>query len=123
VPGRTYELEVLLQRAGMLRGGFQLAARFADGAGAGSQAGVLAPGDARSTVIWDTVSHVSYIEHNVSGTALVNDAGRWKVRWTAPTHARGVVIFNTAANAANDDDSPLGDFIYSTALRVASTNH
>ncbi len=122
-PGRTYELEIVLRRAGMLRGGFQLAARFADGAVAGSQAGVLAPGDARSSVIWDTVSHVSYIEHNLSGTALVGEAGRWKVRWTAPTKTGGVVIFNTAANAANNDDSPLGDFIYSTALRVASTNH
>jgi len=114
---------VLDTKAGMLRGGFQLAARFADGAVAGSQAGVLAPGDARSRVIWDTVSHVSYIEHNLSGTGLVGEAGRWKVRWTAPTKTGGVVIFNTAANAANDDDSPLGDFIYSNAFRVASTNH
>lgn len=120
-PGRTYELEVVLRRAGMLRGGFQLAARFADGAAAGTQAGVLAPRDGRSTVIWDTVSHISYIEHNLGGTALVGDAGRWTVRWTAPAKAGGGVIFSTAANAANDDDSPLGDFIYTTALRVAST--
>ncbi len=119
--GRAYELEVVLRRAGMLRGGFQLATRFADGAAAGTQAGVLAPRDGRSTVIWDTVSHISYIEHNLAGTALVGDAGRWIVRWTAPAKAGGVVIFNTAANAANDDDSPLGDFIYTTTLRVAST--
>ena len=114
-PGRTYPLEVVLRRAGMLRAGFQLAARFETGA----PAGVLAPGDARSIVIWDTVSHVSYIEHNLAGTALVGDVGRWVVRWTAPAKAEGIVIFNTAANAANDDDSPLGDFIYTTALRVA----
>jgi hypothetical protein len=114
-PGRTYQLEVVLRRAGMLRAGFQLAARFEQGA----PAGVFAPGDARSVVIWDTVSHVSYIEHNLPGTALSGGAGRWVVRWTAPADARGVVVFNAAGNAANDDDSPLGDFIYTTALRVA----
>ena len=107
----------------MLRAGFQLAARFADGPAAGRPAGVLAPADGHSVVIWDTLSHVSYIEHNLIGTALVGDAGRWNVRWTAPETARGVVIFNTAGNAANDDDSPLGDFIYTTALRVAPTRH
>jgi hypothetical protein len=123
VPGRTYELEVVLRRAGMLRGGFQLAARFADGVAAGTQAGDLAPGDARSGVIADTVSRVRYIEHNLAGTALVGDAGRWWVSWTAPAKAGEVVVFNAAGNAANDDDSPLGDFIYATVLRVAPARH
>jgi len=117
--GRTYQLEVVLRRAGMLRAGFQLAARFADGAAAGSPAGVLAPGDGRSVVIWDTLSHVSYIEHTQIGTDMRGDAGRWLVSWTAPADARGVVAFHAAGNAANDDDSPLGDFIYTAALRVA----
>jgi hypothetical protein len=103
----------------MLRAGFQLAARFADG----TPAGALAPRDERSVVIWDSVSHVGYIEHNLAGTALSGDAGRWIVRWTAPGNARGVVVFNVAGNAANDDDSPLGDFIYASALRVAPAPH
>ncbi len=119
-PGQTYQLEVVLRRAGMLRAGFQLAARFADGNATGAQAGVLAPGDARSIVTWDTVTHVSYIEHNLAGTALSGDAGHWIIRWTAPATATGPVSFHVAGNAANDDDSPLGDFIYTTALRVAS---
>ena len=117
--GRTYNLEVVLRHAGMLRAGYQLAARFADG----TPAGALAPGDERSVVIWDTVSHVGYIEHNLAGTALAGDAGRWIVRWTAPANARGVVVFNAAGNAANDDDSPLGDFIYASVLRVAPAPH
>jgi hypothetical protein len=33
------------------------------------------------------------------------------------------VVFNAAGNAANDDDSPLGDFIYASALRVAPAPH
>ena len=118
-PGRTYQLEIALRRAGMLRAGFQLAARFADGSSAGAQAGVLAPSDARSIVTWDTLTHVSYIEHNLAGTALTGDAGHWIIRWTAPATAVTAVAFNLAGNAANDDDSPLGDFIYTTSFRVA----
>ncbi len=116
--GRTYELAVTLRRAGMLRGGFQLAARFADGDSLGRQAGALAPTDARTAVVWDTTTHVGYIEHTEAGSAVTNAAVRWTIRWTAPAAARGAVIFHVAANAANDDDSPLGDFIYTTALQV-----
>ena len=118
-PGRTYELEVVLRRAGMLRAGFQLAARVAEGAAAGAPAGVLTPSDGRTAVVWDTVSHLGYIEHTTAGTAVVSGAARWAVRWTAPAQARGAVAFHIAANAANDDDSPLGDFIYASAVRVA----
>jgi len=119
-PGRTYQLDIVLRRAGMLRAGFQLAARFAEGDATGTSAGLLTPGDGRSKVIWDTLSHVAYVEHTQAGTALRGDAGRWTVGWTAPAgNARGVVEFDVAGNAANDDDSPLGDFIYTHALRVA----
>jgi hypothetical protein len=104
----------------MLRAGFQLAARVAQGTAAGRPAGVLTPSDGRTAVVWDTVSHIGYIEHTAAGTALQGDVGRWLVRWTAPAgKTRDVVEFNVAGNAANDDDSPLGDFIYTAALRVA----
>lgn len=124
-PGRTYDLEVNLRRAGMQRAGFQLAARFAAGAAAGTPAGLLSPRDARTKVVWDTVSRVGYIEHTAAGTALVGDAGRWTLRWTAPAataerRGGGSVSFNLAANAADDDSSPLGDFIYVTAVTVAA---
>jgi hypothetical protein len=38
-----------------------------------------------------------------------------ELRWTAPEEARWPVAAHVAANAANDDDSPLGDFVYTTA--------
>jgi len=44
-------------------------------------------------------------------------ANRWTVEWTAPSLATGPVQFNVAANASNNDDSPLGDYIYVKAVR------
>jgi hypothetical protein len=120
-PGRTYDLEVLLRRAGMLRAGFQLAARF-QGEGmfpGGAQAGVLTPVDDRTAVVWDSSTHVAYIEHTLKGGTLsVGDSGRWRFRWTAPVSGGGVIVVHVAANAANDDDSPLGDLIYAAWLRI-----
>ena len=121
-PGRSYDLEVVLRRAGMLRGGFELSARF-KGQGmfpGGQQAGTLTPADGRTAVVWDTTRHVAYIEHTVSGSALVDSVGRWRFRWTAPPTAAGAVVLHVAANAANDDDSPLGDYIYTRALDIRS---
>ena len=57
-PGRRYELEVVLRRAGMLRAGFQLAARY-QGVGmvpGGAQAGVLASSDDRTAVVRDSAT-------------------------------------------------------------------
>lgn len=117
-PGRDYELVVTLRRAGMLRAGFQLAARFADGTAAGTQAGDLVPVDGRTAVVADSVTHVRYIEHRLAGTVVDSGMGRWVFRWTAPRDARGAVVFHAAGNAANDDDSPLGDFIYTTSVHA-----
>ncbi len=115
---RSYYLEVTLHRAGMLRAGFQLAARFADGDSVGRPAGSLARTDARTAVVWDTATHVGYIEHTALGSTVTNAAARWRIRWTAPATPRGAVVFHLAANAANDDESPLGDFIYTATLKV-----
>ncbi len=120
-PGRTYDLEVVLRRAGMLRAGFQLAARY-QGVGmvpGGARAGVLAPSDDRTAVVRDSATDVMYIEHTLPGTAVSGGAASWRFHWTAPAVSGGVVL-HVAANAANDDDSPLGDFIYATAVRVAA---
>lgn len=115
-PGRAYDLVVSLRRAGMLRGGFQAAARFAEAAQAGRQAGTLAPVDQRAKIVRDTLTGVGFAEHSFAGTTVAGDSIRWVLRWTAPAESRGPIVFHVAANAANDDDSPLGDFIYTTSL-------
>ena len=113
-PDTTYRLTVRLEKPGMRRGGFQLAGRFADGAAAGQQAGTLRPVDAERAAVTPAGSTaVQYAHHTLDGTALAHpDAAAWTLEWTPPDTARGPVVFHAAANAANDDASAFGDFVY-----------
>jgi hypothetical protein len=115
--GQRYRITVAVGRAGAARAGFQLSARHAEGAKAGEQAGVFLAVDARADVTANSAG-VQYAHHTRGGTALsASDSGSWVVEWIAPGRATvGPVVFNVAANAANDDNSELGDFIYVSQL-------
>jgi len=115
-PGQTYPLQVVLRRPAMPVGGFELAARFAPGsAGAGAQAGKLEAVDDHADV-FDAPNGISYAHHTRAGSTAAGDSIVWGLRWTAPSRS-GPVVFHVAGNAGDDDESPLGDFIY-TAERV-----
>jgi hypothetical protein len=116
-PGRLYRLQVQLARAGMASAGFELSVRRDEPGGKDKQAGLLDAADDRSQLAAGAAP-VQYLEHTRKGTGLVKaDTARWLVLWKAPDQGRPVV-FHIAANAANDDNSALGDFIYTTAVRV-----
>jgi hypothetical protein len=109
--GQRYRLTVQLTRLKMASGGFQLAARFADG----RQAGTLVPVDDRVEVMEADSSLVLYAQHTKIDTELAApDTARWILVWTPPTGGASDVTFHAAANAANDDASAFGDFIYTT---------
>ncbi len=116
--GETYEVTLTLTRPGMIVGGFQLTARFEDG---GAQAGMLSLVEGDSARIKLTTDRgVQYAYHKRPGTELTGrDSVRWALRWTAPASGGGVV-FHVAANAANDDDSQFGDFVFTATARSAS---
>jgi hypothetical protein len=117
VPGERYRITVGLRRDGLRRGGFEIAARFASGRNKGRQAGTWAPQDQRVQLIPGAVDKaLTFVQHNLMGSR-VSETGTnvWTVEWTAPSAPGGPVQFNVAANASNNDDSPLGDYIY---LRV-----
>lgn len=117
--GDSYPLEVRLARPGMAAAGFQLAVRYARGPRAGMQAGRLESG-AGVAITADSASGVLYAHQTVEGAA-VDEAGSaaWTVRWTAPDGDAPVTI-HVAANAANDDASEFGDFVYTAERRVAA---
>lgn len=112
-PGRRYEITVRIARAEIVRGGFEIAARFASGPQAGRQAGTWHIDAPRlQTVTSQTDPSLVFVQHTTAGTdASTPGSVTWTFAWTAPV-SDAPVQFNVAANAANDDASPLGDFIY-----------
>lgn len=111
-PGVLYRLAVRLEHPELEAGGLQLAIRTADG----KPAGWLVPSDARTRVL--EVDGQAWLQHTPDGRAPERD-GRiaWRFEWRAPERALPVVLY-LAANAANDDFSELGDFIYTLEQRL-----
>jgi hypothetical protein len=116
-PGTIYLVTVTLSHPGTAAAGFQLAARFEDG----TQAGVLqVAGNERSRTAVTAEAGIQYAHHLEDGTTPSSPGStRWIIQWTAPLTDRGSVVFHVAANAANDDWSPFGDFIYSASARAS----
>lgn len=107
----------------MRRGGFQIAARFADGTFEGKQAGSWRLLDERVQVApSQTDPTLMFVQHNLSGSVCPTPgANSWTIEWTAPD-TPAAVQFNIAGNATNDDASALGDFIYLETLRSVPPN-
>ena len=113
-PGKTYPITVSLEREEMKRGGFEMSARFGSGEQKGKQAGSWRSLDARVQVSASQIDpSLQFVQHTTAGTlAPARGANKWIIEWTAPDAMAGPIQFNAAANASNDDASPLGDFIY-----------
>lgn len=125
-PSATYRITVSLERPGMERAGFQLAARVSEGDGAGGVAGTLRVlgEDERVQAVLGT-DGVTYAQHTEPGTALTAPAAAaWTVEWSPPHTGDAIsVVFHVAANAANDDASEFGDFIYTAAATTRAAGH
>ena len=69
----------------------------------------------------EDATRIQYAHHLRSGTTpLTPVVGRWTVEWVAPASGAEPVALHVAANVANDDDSPLGDYIFARAVSVAA---
>jgi uncharacterized protein (TIGR03437 family) len=112
--GVTYPIKVTIFDSAQRRWGFELSARTADGA----QAGVLTPTDAFTQIAFPSANRaIRYIEQTSVGTrAGTRDTGAgisYTFNWTAPDVTAGPVVFDAAANAANNNGIPdSGDHIY-----------
>ena len=109
VQGQTYNLRVTLEQKGQQRWGFELASRTKDGA----QAGTLQVGPDGFTQI-KLDSGVQFIEHTSTGTRAGTADGpvNFDFTWKAPDTNVGEVYFSVAGNAANNNGTNTGDFIY-----------
>lgn len=113
---RSYQISIAVARPGMLSGGFALTARFAAGPQNGRQAGAWRIADARAQTAAED-DEVRFVTHTELGAAVSEGKAAWTITWIAPPHSAWPVQFNIAANAANDDASPLGDYIYAAERR------
>jgi hypothetical protein len=116
-PGELYTLNLSLTRPGLKLGGFQLVARLENG----MQAGILAPGpEEAGRVTVKTQGGIQYASQRRSGAAPISaDTARWTLSWQAPAAPTGPVQFHLAANAADNDDSVRGDYIYTATLKTS----
>ncbi|PYR73291.1 MAG: hypothetical protein DMF86_20825 [Acidobacteria bacterium] len=113
-PGREYAVTVTLTRAAMERGGFEIASRFADGEQKGRQAGGWRTATPRLQIVpSQSDPALLFVQHTTAGTVTSTPGSiSWTMTWIAPATRSASVEFDVAANASNDDASPLGDFIY-----------
>jgi len=115
-PGRRYLISVEVETLAPSRGGFQLAVRYASGARAGAQAGGLAVAGEGVQLVAAGEPAVEYAQHTLAGASPRAGRLAWKVAWTAPEAPAHPVLLHVAANAANGDESPLGDRVYLASL-------
>lgn len=115
-PGETYRVAIVLQHPELASGGMQLAVRSEDG----EPAGEVVPASERTQVVNEAGQ--AYLQHTRDGTRSGGDGCiRWEFDWRAPQAAESIVL-NVAANAANDDFSSLGDFIYTLEKKTTARN-
>ena len=115
VPGEHYAITLALDHPALIVAGFQLSVRTADGEPAGML--VAHASDVGATELGST--RVTYMQHNRPRATTDGHMG-WVLVWHAPDDEVAVVV-NVAAVAANDDASPLGDYVYTTSAGTAAS--
>ena len=118
---RVYEFEIIIQREDLMKAGFQLSARYADG----SQAGTFQL-DKNDRVMFtqQVLDSLQYLQHSKQGILPLEDGeNRWDVVWKSPELIPDTIHFHIAANAANGDQSEFGDWIYKQSFKVNKKSH
>ncbi len=107
-------MTVTVQQSGRQRFGFQLTALDQ----AGNRAGTLTSPSSDTQINPETgAGGRQYIEHTEIGTFATGPGSQtWQIRWTAPSTDIGTVTFWFAGNAANNDGTNQGDYIYTRRI-------
>lgn len=128
-PGVKQKITVQLEHPDARRWGFQLTAR--QESNPSQMAGTFTASDEiRVRCGMDETQPdspcngaVEFASHRQVSTNAGQGGGRtWEVEWTPPATSVGPVIFYLAGNAANNSNSPAGDFIYTTSSTISSND-
>ena len=109
--GKGYILTIQISHPGQSCWGFEFSARSSD---QGTQANRLNPIDSNTQVKED--SGVLYVMHTRIGTKIgTPDRASFSFEWVAPPASAGMILFNASGNAANGNNEPTGDYIYTAS--------
>src|SRR5262249_22932797 len=120
-PSQDYTLTVRVQDPFARRWGFQMVAIDSSG----NSAGIFSPVDSYTQIATSGFDPLGrqYIEHTQLGTFPGTPGSHtWQIRWTAPSSDIGYVTFYAAGNAANNDMTDQGDYIYATSVTSESAS-
>lgn len=115
--GRPRTLSMTLSHPELIRGGYQVSARFAAGPDAGKQAGTFVPDPAKQIVTEQGGIH--YLSQTLEGgKASGKGLLRWEVAWIPPASGWRNVVFHVSAVVGDDDGSAYGDWVYVSEFRA-----
>lgn len=119
IPGKTYNLKVILSDEHTSRFGFQILALEGE---TEKNAGSFSITDSARTQLVNNSRQLqdrNYVTYTFNGTdAIKKGYSEWKLRWTAPNTKIKSVDFYLAGVAANDDMSDKGDIVYTKKIKV-----
>jgi hypothetical protein len=112
-PGGTYALKVRFTQDEMALAGFLLSAFDTEG-----PVGTFTPVDKT------TSTQNAQARSTLTGSVLTRPGmAEWRLKWVAPADLTNPVSFVIWASAANDDQSPFGDFIHHRTWRMKVTSN
>ncbi|MCC6586676.1 MAG: hypothetical protein IT168_08155 [Bryobacterales bacterium] len=125
-PGVKQKIRVMLQHPTAARWGFQLTARLASDPT--QPAGTFLPANNYLVKCFDnTFAPCNGLREFVEHTQPTTFAGQrgsasWDIEWMPPSSDVGPVVFYAAGNAANNNGTNTGDFIYTTDSTIQPQN-
>lgn len=120
-PGESYRITVTLSQQGQKRWGFQTTTLDAHAQPAGEFILLSEKLTRLKSAPAEDGSERNYIEHTLDGSFMAASGPvSWNFLWRAPKEDRGPIYIYTAANAANFNKKPWGDFIYTRIDTIAA---
>ena len=114
-PDSTYTLSLSLEDNGQRRWGFELTVILDNGL----QGGGLAPSNPSYVQISPGPDSLrDYAKQTTAGTLAGQGSAAWDLLWTAPPVGSGSATFYVAGNAANNNGSTSGDYIYTISANL-----
>lgn len=125
-PGVKQKIRVMLQHPTAARWGFELTARLASDPT--QPAGTFVPANNYLIKCFDNTfapcnGQREFVEHSQPTTFAGQRGGAtWEVEWMPPSTDVGPIVFYAAGNAANNNGTNAGDFIYTTETTIQPQN-